>query len=82
MDFKSTERDRASTRKELQEKPLNPQTVETAILTVSQAEYDKLLRKVDLRVIPILAVLYLLSFLDRGESSCILALGEYTHEAV
>jgi hypothetical protein len=66
MDFKSTERDGASTHKELQEKPLNPQTVETAILTVSQAEYDKLLRKVDLRVIPILAVLYLLSFLDRG----------------
>ncbi|KAJ6089035.1 hypothetical protein N7499_003882 [Penicillium canescens] len=66
MDFKSTERDGPSTHKELQDKQLNPQTVETAMLTVSQAEYDKLLRKVDLRVIPILAVLYLLSFLDRG----------------
>ena len=66
MDFKSTERDGVSTHKGLQEKPSNPQTVEAAMLTVSQAEYDKLLRKVDLRVIPILAVLYLLSFLDRG----------------
>jgi hypothetical protein len=66
MDFKSTERDGASAHKDLQEKPLNPQTVETAMLSVSRAEYDKLLRKVDLRVIPILAVLYLLSFLDRG----------------
>lgn len=66
MDSKSTDRDVATTYKELQEKPLNPQAAETAMLTVSQAEYDKLLRKVDLRVIPILAVLYLLSFLDRG----------------
>ncbi|KAL5334135.1 MFS general substrate transporter [Aspergillus crustosus] len=34
--------------------------------TVSSAEFDRILRKVDLRVIPILAILYLLSFLDRG----------------
>ncbi|KAL4790461.1 major facilitator superfamily domain-containing protein [Aspergillus venezuelensis] len=34
--------------------------------SVSPAEYNKILRKVDIRVLPILAVLYLLSFLDRG----------------
>ncbi|KAL4935529.1 hypothetical protein BDV06DRAFT_217365 [Aspergillus oleicola] len=33
---------------------------------VPPAEYKKILRKVDYRVLPILAVLYLLSFLDRG----------------
>ncbi|KAL2850363.1 major facilitator superfamily domain-containing protein [Aspergillus pseudodeflectus] len=33
---------------------------------VSPAEFDRILRKVDLRVIPILAIFYLLSFLDRG----------------
>ncbi|KAL4922781.1 major facilitator superfamily domain-containing protein [Aspergillus aurantiobrunneus] len=38
----------------------------SAELMVSPAEYKRILRKVDYRVIPILAVLYLLSFLDRG----------------
>jgi hypothetical protein len=33
---------------------------------VSPADFDRILRKVDLRVIPILAIFYLLSFLDRG----------------
>jgi hypothetical protein len=33
---------------------------------VSPAEFDRILRKIDIRVIPILAVFYLLSFLDRG----------------
>jgi hypothetical protein len=34
--------------------------------SLSPAETRRLLRKIDCRVIPILAVLYLLSFLDRG----------------
>ncbi|KAL4877360.1 major facilitator superfamily domain-containing protein [Aspergillus karnatakaensis] len=34
--------------------------------TVPQEEFNRILRKVDIRVIPILALLYLLSFLDRG----------------
>jgi hypothetical protein len=33
---------------------------------VSPAEFDRILRKIDIRVIPILAIFYLLSFLDRG----------------
>lgn len=33
---------------------------------LSPAETRRLLRKIDCRVIPILAILYLLSFLDRG----------------
>ncbi|VUC34856.1 unnamed protein product [Clonostachys rosea] len=33
---------------------------------VSEEERRRILRKIDLRVVPILAVLYLLSFLDRG----------------
>ena len=36
----------------------------------SDAELAKILRKIDYRIIPILAVLYLLSFLDRGKSLC------------
>lgn len=35
----------------------------------SPEEMRRLLRKVDMRVIPILAILYFLSFLDRGELS-------------
>lgn len=31
-------------------------------------EYRRLLRKIDGRVVPILAILYLLSFLDRGKT--------------
>lgn len=31
-----------------------------------EKQYKQLLRKLDMRIIPILAVLYLLSFLDRG----------------
>lgn len=34
--------------------------------SVPPAEFDKILRKIDTRVIPILTILYLLSFLDRG----------------
>lgn len=42
------------------------QLVESPIAGVSAREYNRILRKVDYRVIPILASLYLLSFLDRG----------------
>ncbi|KAJ5692979.1 hypothetical protein N7462_002402, partial [Penicillium macrosclerotiorum] len=35
-------------------------------LELAPAEYKKLLRKVDAHIIPILTILYLLSFLDRG----------------
>ncbi|KAL4899189.1 hypothetical protein BDW74DRAFT_183932 [Aspergillus multicolor] len=34
--------------------------------SVSPAEFNRILRKVDIRVIPILAIFYLMSFLDRG----------------
>ncbi|CAI7587218.1 unnamed protein product [Penicillium manginii] len=37
-----------------------------SFVEVSDREYNRILRKVDYRVIPILASLYLLSFLDRG----------------
>lgn len=40
---------------------------ETAHIELAPAEYKKLLRKIDYHVIPMLTVLYLLSFLDRGE---------------
>lgn len=33
------------------------------------AELKRILRKIDIHVVPILAVLYLLSFLDRGSTS-------------
>ncbi|KAG5642182.1 hypothetical protein DXG03_003445 [Asterophora parasitica] len=40
--------------------------------TLSEAEERKLYRKIDVRLMPILALLYLLSFIDRGESYCVL----------
>lgn len=35
--------------------------------TLTEAEEKKLWRKIDARLMPILALLYLLSFIDRGE---------------
>ena len=35
----------------------------------SGIDKDKVLRKMDIRLIPMLAILYLLSFLDRGNAS-------------
>lgn len=35
--------------------------------TLTEAEEIKLYRKIDLRLMPILALLYLLSFIDRGD---------------
>ena len=40
---------------------------EDPVSTMSPQETRALLRKIDLRVIPILAMLYFLSFLDRGK---------------
>jgi len=45
------------------------QSLESPIAGVSAREYNRILRKVDYRVIPILAALYLLSFLDRGRKN-------------
>ena len=45
------------------------QSAEDSIAGVSAKEYNRILRKVDYRVIPILASLYLLSFLDRGKKT-------------
>jgi hypothetical protein len=39
---------------------------ETTLATFAHLDEKKILRKMDLRLIPILAVLYLLAFLDRG----------------
>lgn len=44
---------------------------------LSTKEYNRILRKVDYRVIPILASLYLLSFLDRGEKHIFCILSNY-----
>ncbi|KAJ5930445.1 hypothetical protein N7466_005938, partial [Penicillium verhagenii] len=52
---------------DLHKKPTAEQN-EDALIDVEPSEYSRILRKVDYRVIPILATLYLLSFLDRGET--------------
>ena len=41
----------------------------------SSVDEKKVLRKMDMRLIPVLAVLYLLSFLDRGMSTFIAVYG-------
>lgn len=51
---------------ELPDKIAAQETTERPALGELPAEHSKILRKIDYRVIPILAVLYLLSFLDRG----------------
>lgn len=56
-----------STHHELQEKGSVHQNA-TSVAHLPRAELNRILRKVDIRVIPILAILYLLSFLDRGKS--------------
>ncbi|KAJ4248774.1 hypothetical protein NW762_012612 [Fusarium torreyae] len=49
------------------EKPLDAQHKKAAPdAVVTEAERNRILRRIDLRVVPILTVLYLLSFLDRG----------------
>jgi MFS family permease len=48
---------------------------------VDQAEFKRLVRKVDIRLIPVLILLYLASHLDRGNSECIFSIimgGELT----
>ncbi|KAJ5162176.1 hypothetical protein N7492_007568 [Penicillium capsulatum] len=50
---------------EVEDKSPAKQT-ESLVFGELPAEHSKILRKIDYRVIPILAVLYLLSFLDRG----------------
>ncbi|KAL4860981.1 hypothetical protein BDV12DRAFT_82864 [Aspergillus spectabilis] len=55
-----------STQVEQHEKIADQQATDILHDTVPRAELDTILRKVDIRVIPILAILYLLSFLDRG----------------
>lgn len=40
--------------------------IENSMPRIDSTESKRILRKVDLRVIPILAILYFLSFLDRG----------------
>ncbi|KAJ6114822.1 hypothetical protein N7486_000600 [Penicillium sp. IBT 16267x] len=65
MESKLSEYDPASAHIELHEK-LPVKQSENAVVEVAKSEYNRILRKVDYRVIPILATLYLLSFLDRG----------------
>ena len=67
MESKLSDNDTTSTHIELQEKPPIRQS-ENAVTEVAPSEYNRILRKVDYRVIPILATLYLLSFLDRGKA--------------
>lgn len=67
MVSKTSGGDAAPQHAELDDK-LTVQQIERSVLGELPAEHIKILRKIDYRVIPILAVLYLLSFLDRGES--------------
>ena len=39
--------------------------------TLTKAEEKRLYRKIDIRLMPILALMYLLSFLDRGGCDCL-----------
>lgn len=67
MESKLSDNDTTSAHIELQEK-LPIRQSENAVTEVAPSEYNRILRKVDCRVIPILATLYLLSFLDRGKA--------------
>lgn len=44
--------------------------IETPIQEYDEGESRKIMRKIDFRLIPLLVVLYLLAFLDRGNSEC------------
>ncbi|KAJ5090778.1 hypothetical protein N7532_009462 [Penicillium argentinense] len=66
MASQKADSDGPSTHVEINHKGAVQKTIENTVSGVSDREYNRILRKVDYRVIPILAVLYLLSFLDRG----------------
>lgn len=68
MDLKPSDNDAYSAYVEMQQGnlPDSNTAVENSMVHVDSAEAKRILRKVDFRVIPILAVLYFLSFLDRG----------------
>lgn len=66
MELKLPENDTTSAHIELHEK-FPAKQCQNDVLEVAPSEYNRILRKVDFRVIPILATLYLLSFLDRGK---------------
>lgn len=70
MDLKPIDNDAYSAYVETQQdNPRDSDTaVENSMLRIDPTESKRILRKVDLRVIPILAILYFLSFLDRGNS--------------
>lgn len=51
---------------EVVKEPSSPGLKGATLSTLSPSETKKLLRKIDRRVIPILAILYFFSFLDRG----------------
>lgn len=65
MEPKRSEGDDQFAHQEVQAKSVARHT-SSSVTGVTTAEFNRILRKVDLRVIPVLAVLYLLSFLDRG----------------
>lgn len=50
----------------LKEGSIEKELVNEAAVTFSPAQEKKLLRKMDLRIMPILSILYLFAFLDRG----------------
>ncbi|KAL4779889.1 major facilitator superfamily domain-containing protein [Aspergillus varians] len=66
MELKGDSSSGRSAHMELHDKLQGDQAQEDPTLRVSPTEYSKILRKVDYRVLPILTILYLLSFLDRG----------------
>lgn len=68
MQTKTHDNDGLVTHLELRDDVLAKNLPDGSIVGVSEKEYNRILRKVDYRVIPILAALYLLSFLDRGKT--------------
>lgn len=66
METKAHDKDSLAAHLELKDEKSAKKVIEESNVDVSDREYNRILRKVDYRVIPILASLYLLSFLDRG----------------
>lgn len=51
-----------------QDSEMGASSTEQTTAAYDEAETKRILRKVDIRLIPCLALLYLLSFMDRGNS--------------
>lgn len=52
------------------EKTSNSSELEAQHVELDEAESARVLRKVDMRLVPMLALLYLVAFIDRSNSVC------------